>query len=401
MFSKTKIILGVVLTILLSLFSWNIYCYFFYNSEPQLSVSGIEDTGHYQGEVPVIVTGNDAYKVSDVSIWLDGKNLVNHHKISRKNFEYNFPLSTKTLANGKHNLKIEITNSIFNKKSAAKELNFYVDNNPLQAAFLKADTDFKVFQGRTLHVQFQTNKELKEARAKTFSKEFECFSESQNSVIYECFVPISCEENPNEYLLAIDLLDKVGNNLTLNMKFQIIPFPFKKQTVKISQEKLKLEEEAGHSEKKLEEVLAELTKQSPKQKLWQGAFYPPTEIKAVTTDFGTVRTTQFRGLYAHKAVDVINTPKSVIWAPQEGIVVCKDRFAHSGNTIILDHGHGILSMFFHLDNFANLQVGDKVRRGNPIGTLGMTGHATGYHLHWEMRINNIAIDPMQWTKPNF
>ena len=69
--------------------------------------------------------------------------------------------------------------------------------------------------------------------------------------------------------------------------------------------------------------------------------------------------------------------------------------------MVLDHGYGVLSMFFHLEDFADIQVGQKVRKGNPIGTLGKTGYATGYHLHWEMRVNNIAIDPMQWTKANF
>jgi murein DD-endopeptidase MepM/ murein hydrolase activator NlpD len=58
-------------------------------------------------------------------------------------------------------------------------------------------------------------------------------------------------------------------------------------------------------------------------------------------------------------------------------------------------------MFFHLEDFANINVGDKVAMGRPVGTLGKTGHATGYHLHWEMRINNIPIDPMQWTREIF
>ncbi len=73
----------------------------------------------------------------------------------------------------------------------------------------------------------------------------------------------------------------------------------------------------------------------------------------------------------------------------------------SGNTIIIDHGHGVLSMFFHLEDFANINQGQFIAKGNPLGTLGKTGYASGYHLHWEMRINNISVDPMQWTKTIF
>jgi murein DD-endopeptidase MepM/ murein hydrolase activator NlpD len=115
----------------------------------------------------------------------------------------------------------------------------------------------------------------------------------------------------------------------------------------------------------------------------------------------SVRTTQEKGRYVHKAVDVINMPKSVVWSTQDGVVVVKQRFVNSGNTVIVDHGWGVFSLFFHLDNFADINVGKKIAKGNPIGTLGKTGYATGYHLHWEMRVNNIPVDPLQWTKSNF
>jgi murein DD-endopeptidase MepM/ murein hydrolase activator NlpD len=110
-----------------------------------------------------------------------------------------------------------------------------------------------------------------------------------------------------------------------------------------------------------------------------------------------VRTTQHKGRYAHKALDIINSPKSVVWSTQDGKVVLKDRFAFSGNTVVIDHGMGVLSLFFHLDNFADIKEGDKIAKGEPIGTIGKTGYADGYHLHWEMRVDNIPVDPMQWT----
>ena len=94
-------------------------------------------------------------------------------------------------------------------------------------------------------------------------------------------------------------------------------------------------------------------------------------------------------------------PKSVVWATQNGVVVHKGRYASSGNTVVVDHGWGLLSLFFHLEDIADIKVGTKVAKGNPLGTIGKTGYATGYHLHWEMRINNIPVDPMQWTKQNF
>jgi len=43
----------------------------------------------------------------------------------------------------------------------------------------------------------------------------------------------------------------------------------------------------------------------------------------------------------------------------------------------------------------------ELKKGKPIGTVGKTGYASGYHLHWEIRVDNVAVDPMQWTKHNF
>jgi murein DD-endopeptidase MepM/ murein hydrolase activator NlpD len=187
----------------------------------------------------------------------------------------------------------------------------------------------------------------------------------------------------------------------LDNKFQVVAYPFKKNALALSKETVDQEHELGAEAQVFENLISKLTEESPQEKLWNGSFCTPVDIKKITTEFGTIRTTQHKGRYAHKAIDVIDAPRSVVWATQDGVVVLKDRFEHSGNTIVIDHGFGLLSMFFHLEDFARINVGDKVAIGNPIGTLGKTGYATGYHLHWEMRVNNIPVDPMQWTKEIF
>jgi len=86
---------------------------------------------------------------------------------------------------------------------------------------------------------------------------------------------------------------------------------------------------------------------------------------------------------------------------QDGVVVLKERYAHSGLTVGIDHGCGVVTLYYHLDNYGNVEVGQKIKKGTPVGTLGMSGYASGYHLHWEMRIYDIQVDPMQWTKHDF
>lgn len=401
MFFRPLHIISLFVIGIFGFIGWRGYSYFFDKGYPIIQINGIEADGFYAGDIQCLVSGSDNYKVNDISVWLDNHPLIKSYKINARNFEHSFSIPTKTLPNGKHLLKVEASNSTYEQHKTMIEIPFSVDNIPLQGAFVKTESENKVFQGRTLHVQFQVNKEVKEATIQTLSKTFECFKESKNSLIYEVFVPISCEETPNEYLYSINVVDRVGNSLTLENKFQVVMFPFKKQLLKVDSEKVKTEKEVGLPAQQLELALEELAKKSPHQKLWQGVFYPPIDIKSVSTDYGTVRTTQEKGRYMHKAVDVLDTPKSVVWATQDGIVVIKERYAHSGNTVVIDHGYGLFSLFFHLDKFADIAVNDRIKRGNPIGTLGMTGYASGYHLHWEMRIDNMPVDPLQWIKPSF
>ena len=148
----------------------------------------------------------------------------------------------------------------------------------------------------------------------------------------------------------------------------------------------------------LEKALTQWLKDSPQEKLWHGPFEKPTQVKAVSTPFGEIRTTTARGRYYHKGIDIINNPRAIVWASNHGKVIIKDRFVLTGNTVVLDHGRGIFTLYYHLEEFADIQVGSFVKKGNPLGKLGMTGYASGYHLHWELRVNNVAVDPLEWTE---
>lgn len=400
MFNARRI--GALLILLICCWiGWKSYGYFYDTGAPIFTITGIEESGYCSGDAVCTISGNDAYKVESISVWLDEKPILSNFKINRKQFEYSLPIPTKTLNNGKHTLKVSVRDASYKKNTTNDQRSFNVDNAPLQAALIRPDLEYRVFQGRTLHIQFQVSKEIQEATIQVLSKTYLCFQEVQGMPIYECFVPIDCEGQPNEYPFVITIKDKVGNSTTLEGKFQVLPYPFKKQTLTLSNEKVAEEKEIGIPQDQLEQQLEILVAQSPKQKLWHGSFYVPIDMTKISCDYGTTRTTQEKGCYMHKALDILGAPRSVVWAPQDGIVIVKDRFVQSGNTVVIDHGCGIFSLLFHLDNFADIHVGDKLKRGNPVGALGKTGFATGYHLHWEMRIWNIPTYPLDWTKTNF
>ncbi|WP_436977182.1 M23 family metallopeptidase [Sphingomonas tagetis] len=97
----------------------------------------------------------------------------------------------------------------------------------------------------------------------------------------------------------------------------------------------------------------------------------------------------------HGGVDVARPSGTPILAPADGVVIlaAASPFTLEGRLLMVDHGMGLHSAFLHLSRI-DVKVGDVVRRGKTIGAIGMTGRATGPHLHWGMRWRDAKIDPL-------
>jgi murein DD-endopeptidase MepM/ murein hydrolase activator NlpD len=138
------------------------------------------------------------------------------------------------------------------------------------------------------------------------------------------------------------------------------------------------------------------------EKLWDGIFtspgYDPTWI---TSTFGNRRS--YNGgpfVYFHTGIDYGSGTGLPIKAPAPGIVVFAGPLTVRGNATILDHGWGVFSGFWHQSEF-KVQVGDRVETGQEIGLTGATGRITGPHLHWEVWVNGVQVDPWTWLNKAF
>lgn len=393
-----KYALLALLLSVLGYVGYNVYTYFFDINKPEISIIGMQQGDWCSGDVSTKLCGKDSYKIAHASAWIDGKPIFEKENINTAQLEREFTIPTLDLADGSHTLTCEIVDGTRSCNKSKMEIPFNVDNVDLQAALIKIQKQ-KVLQGRCLRVKFRTNKPLKKACIKTMSKEFVCFPEYKNSTIYEAFVPVPCEQEPGDFPFVIEGQDYVGNKMSLPGDFSVLKAPFKKKVIHVKAGRLKDESQyTDLTDRDLEAKMLEISEKSPAKKMWRGLFEIPLHMTGISTEFGLIRTSQERGRYAHKALDLISMPKSVVWASNDGVVVIKDRYVHTGNTIVIDHGHGIVTLYCHLDEYANVEVGQTIKKGKPIGTMGMTGYANGYHLHWELRVNNILVDPMEWTK---
>jgi murein DD-endopeptidase MepM/ murein hydrolase activator NlpD len=380
----------------------SLFTYFTYNVTPEIRVTGVESEKSYKGGVKCFLNARNGYKIAAASLSIDGMPLDIEavKSIRAKEFDIPFEIDTKNLSDGKHILKIEATDSSYHANKSNDQIEFFVDNKPLQVAFLQPD--YSVLQGRTLHPKIRVNKPGVMAKIKLFANEYECYPDSNGSTVYESFIPIDCEQNADDYVMNVEVVDKVGNVVSQvgAVKIKRVNFP-KQKGFTVSQEKLDEEKEVSMNNKILKVALEKWLEKSPRKKLWSGPFEVPTVVRRITTPFGEIRITPERGRYHHRAIDIANTPRSVVWASQNGRVIIKDRYLMSGNTVVIDHGLGVFTKYYHLDDFSDVEVGDTVRKGAPLGKLGMTGYANGYHLHWELSINGVSIDPLEWTKSVF
>jgi hypothetical protein len=133
-------------------------------------------------------------------------------------------------------------------------------------------------------------------------------------------------------------------------------------------------------------------------KLWRGEFLEPVDA-AINSSFG--RKTRINGVLnprPHAGADYRATEGAPVRAPADGIVILTGNHFFAGNSVYVDHGQGLVSMYFHLSQIS-VEEGQALKKGDvPIGLVGKTGRVTGAHLHYGVYLNGARIDPSVFRK---
>ncbi|MEK7646409.1 MAG: M23 family metallopeptidase [Patescibacteria group bacterium] len=126
--------------------------------------------------------------------------------------------------------------------------------------------------------------------------------------------------------------------------------------------------------------------------LWEDAFVLPLTNIFVTDDYGYDRATVGQTI-VHKGTDFRAATGTPVVAMNAGKVVLAKEFTVYGNTVIVDHGLGVHTLYMHLSHL-DVKVGDTVVRGQLLGQSGVTGYANAPHLHVSLKVGGVSIDPM-------
>jgi murein DD-endopeptidase MepM/ murein hydrolase activator NlpD len=115
----------------------------------------------------------------------------------------------------------------------------------------------------------------------------------------------------------------------------------------------------------------------------------------VTSSFGS-RLDPFKGEGAfHTGIDIATNQGDAVRAPADGIVLKAGLGTGYGREVVVDHGHGVETLYAHLSGFAVI-AGQDVHRGDLLGYVGSSGHSTGPHLHYEVRIHDTPVNPSKY-----
>jgi Peptidase family M23 len=130
-----------------------------------------------------------------------------------------------------------------------------------------------------------------------------------------------------------------------------------------------------------------------------GGFGWPRESR-ITGRFGDQRVLNGKKESVHYGLDLTGARGAPIAAAADGEVVLARDAYYSGRTVVLWHGAGVFTLYFHLDRI-DVRAGAQVRRGQRIGLLGATGRATGPHLHWSAKVGGLYVDPESLLEIDF
>ncbi len=202
--------------------------------------------------------------------------------------------------------------------------------------------------------------------------------------------------SPGPHAVELTALDKSGHTTILTGTLPVVGGLFSRQDITLPADRLPLlKRDLNIFE---DRRLTLLCGHFSPRRAWRGSFMVPIPHAPVISGFGGYRSYNGGLLRSrHAGLDLRGAAGTPVMAAAAGRVAWVGLLAIRGHTVIVDHGWGVYSLYCHLSR-ADVEADQAVKKGDVIGAVGNTGRSTGPHLHWEMRVGGVCVDPLQWTQ---
>jgi len=329
--------------------------------------------------------------------------------------ELSFKLKAKDigLKDGEANLLLEVSSGIF--RSRTYHLKALVDTVPPKLDVISY-TPYPSLGG-TFALKVKVGEE---AQVYVVQREHRYNLYPVGEGYYFGLFPIRLDKEGIPFILYAT--DKVGNSTSQGLKLNIKQVSFKEDKINIDDNfinravyPLLKDEGKGltplEAFKRVNEVwrsgdvkkVEEIGKRSEPRVLWEGAFLQLPNSKVFAT-YGDIRHYYYNGEKVsesrHMGFDFASVERAPVPASNSGVVVFTGSLGIYGNTIIIDHGMGLMSLYGHLSEIS-VKEGQFVKKGEIIGRTGNTGFALGYHLHFGIVVQGYEVNPIEWLDPKW
>jgi murein DD-endopeptidase MepM/ murein hydrolase activator NlpD len=213
---------------------------------------------------------------------------------------------------------------------------------------------------------------------------------------YVAYIGVSRNLPSGKYTLRLNIQLKNNQRHKSSHTITVVhPKTKKKGKVKLNKRKQALSRDTS-SLKKEARIIGQKFRTRTPLAYFEGPFIKPAKGR-ISSDFGKERLYNSGIRRRHAGTDIANKIGTPVKAPNHGRVILSTLFKVHGNTVMIDHGFGIVTIYNHL-NERFVSEGQLIRKGDIIGRIGDTGLTSGPHLHWGLSLQNVRVDAMKWTK---
>jgi murein DD-endopeptidase MepM/ murein hydrolase activator NlpD len=249
----------------------------------------------------------------------------------------------------------------------------------------------EVFQGGLVQVKV-SGPDLAEVEGRMGSERIYFYSYGPQA--FRAIVGADVEAKPGVAKLFLRLTGRDGIQHKRELSLRIKSKAFRQESFNVPPGFDQMTAETLEEIRREQTAFARAFAASAPERLWDAPFVRPVPQEASASSFGWRRIINGTPRAPHSGTDLSAPAGTEVVAANHGRVVLVGNFFFAGGSIVLDHGGGLFTMYFHLSEF-KVQDGDLVNRGDVLALSGATGRVTGAHLHWGARLAKARIDPME------
>jgi murein DD-endopeptidase MepM/ murein hydrolase activator NlpD len=212
--------------------------------------------------------------------------------------------------------------------------------------------------------------------------------------MWRALLGVDLEQAAGDYKFNVTGKDSDGKPISCDASITVRVGKFPTERLKVAPNFVEPNPEqaakAAEDQKALRAIYATVTP----MKFWTGAFRIPLDGVKTGGNFGKRRVLNGKSNSPHSGVDLPSPTGTPVHAAQSGRVVLAEELYFAGNTVVIDHGFGVYTLYGHFSEI-DAKVGDEVKVGDVIGKVGATGRVTGPHLHWGLEVDRARVNAME------